>query len=416
MTAIFTFMCNSGRTVRVGTAYTTARRSALSTTFSYDEGYLAHSNAYSIDPDFPVSDGTSARGLTRSGLPGSFSDAAPDRWGRNLISKRVRSDAAAEGRTPPIVTEVDYLLGVSDEIRQGALRFTSDPGGPFLRAETDVPKLVSLPQLMRAAEKVAGADTDDLAAIKVLLDAGTGSLGGARPKASVRDGDKLLLAKFAHPDDEWSVIAWEKTALDLAGAAGIEVARSELVRIDDKPVLLLDRFDREGADRVGYISAMTLLRDSDGTSHDYVEIAEALAEDGDSVASDLEQLWRRMAFSIAINNTDDHLRNHGFLRRPGGWALSPAFDINPNPQLSSTRVTTIGGSGDRASEITGLFSYASTFGLSQARAVAIVTEVADAARGYKTAAARNHVPSEELSRFATTIDSATEALSEASPA
>ncbi|MGA1836851.1 type II toxin-antitoxin system HipA family toxin [Herbiconiux sp. 11R-BC] len=415
MTAIFTFLSEGDGTARVGTAYTTARRSVLTASFAYERDYLARPSAYALDPALPLSGGTATQGLPRQGLPGAFSDAAPDRWGRNLISKRLRAEAAADGRTAPAVTEVDYLLGVSDETRQGALRFAREQNGEFLRAEHDVPKLIALPQLMRAAEKVVADDPEEMSAVKLLLDAGTGSLGGARPKASVKDGHRLLIAKFAHPDDEWSVIAWEKTALDLAADAGIDVPRTELVHVDGKPVLLLDRFDREGAERVGYISAMTLVQSSDGEARDYVEIAEALAADGASVAADLEQLWRRIAFSIAIHNTDDHLRNHGFLRRSSGWVLSPAFDVNPNPTLSASRVTSIGGSSDLKTDVTGLFSYAPTFGLTARRARAIAQEVADAARAYRGAAVRNSVPEGELARFAPTLEAATGALVASAP-
>ena len=412
MTTIFAHLRDAVGTTRVGTVYTTTRRSAFTTSFSYAPEYLGREGSYSIDPAFPITDGTATRSLARTGLPGAFSDAVPERWGRNLISKRIRAEASEAGRTPPAVTEVDYLLGVSDETRQGALRFTQEPDGEFLRSEQDVPKLIALPQLMRAAEKVASSDADDLTAIRLLLDAGTGSLGGARPKASVKDEGRLLIAKFAHPNDEWSVIAWEKTALDLAAVAGISVPPSELLHIEGKPVLLLDRFDREAHTRVGYVSAMTLVQGSDGESRDYVEVAEALAEWGAAVTADLEQLWRRIAFSIAIHNTDDHLRNHGFLRRRAGWELSPAFDLNPNPNLATVRVTSIGGSNDLAGDSAGLFSHAGTFGLTQQRARAVVAEVVDAARGYREAAARNQISATEISRFGPTLDATTTVLAE----
>jgi serine/threonine-protein kinase HipA len=413
VTTIFTFLSQKAGTSAVGTAYVNMRRTTLTTSFSYQSDYLEKRTSYSIDPELPLAEGTGARTLLRAGLPGAFSDAAPDRWGRNMVAKRIRADEKDDGRTSRSITDVDYLLGVSDETRQGALRFKLDSQGDFLHPEIGVPRLIALPQLMRAAEKVAAADPDEMAAIKMLLAAGTGSLGGARPKASVKDGDDLLIAKFTHPSDEWSVIAWEKTALDLAEAAGVTVPKSELVHVEGRPVLLLSRFDRQNDIRIGYMSAMTLLQARDGETRDYTELAEALSDESANTSSDLQQLWRRIAFSIAMHNTDDHLRNHGFLHNSGGWTLSPAFDINPDPDLSAVRVTSVGGSSDLESDIRGLMSYSETFGLSQKQAQAIVREVVDAAKGYPSVARTNSVPDGEIARFAPTLDATIGALSTA---
>lgn len=410
MTSILAYVSEGSTTKRVGTAYTSIRRSNLTTSFRYEPDYLALPGAYAIDPELPVITGSTA--IQRDGLPGAFGDAAPDRWGRNLISKRIRAQALEDGRTPPSIDEVDYLLGVNDSTRQGALRFKAEEAGEFLHPGMTVPKLLALPELRRAAEKVAASDPDDLTAIKALLDAGTGSLGGARPKASVRDGEQLCIAKFTHPDDEWSVIAWEKTALDLAERAGITVPRTELLHVDNYPVLLLERFDRQAERRIGYISAMTLLQAVDGSHHDYIEIAEALMDLGTRPKADLEELWRRIAFSIAIHNTDDHLRNHGLLRQGSGWALAPAFDINPNPSLPSVRQTSIGGSDGLASDLIGLVSHADTFGISGARAASIISEVVSAARDYRDVARRNSVPAGEITRFASTLEVTIDALAD----
>ncbi len=228
----------------VGRAYIAAKRRGVATTFRYDQTYLAdRTTAFPLDPSLPLFSGQHA---VADGLPYCFADCAPDRWGCNLIRKRLRGLDEVAARTQRDVTEIDYLLGVTDCTRQGAFRFTepdSGPQGPFLAEDSDVPKLLELPRLLHAAEQVE-LDEDDLGADKELLDAGTGSLGGARPKASVRDGNRLLIAKFASPRDEWDVIAWEKTALDLAERAGIRVPSRSLRRINGKAVLLLDRFDR----------------------------------------------------------------------------------------------------------------------------------------------------------------------------
>jgi serine/threonine-protein kinase HipA len=292
------------------------------------------------------------------------------------------------------LTDVDYLIGVSDVTRQGAIRLRCEPDGPFVAAGSDVPKLLDLPRLLYAADAADAADKDDdLAAIKELLDAGSGSLGGARPKASVRDGEHLFIAKFPHQHDDWDVMAWEKLTLDLAAAAGIAVPKTRVTQVDGRTVLLLERFDRiadDGPDpaRVPYISAMTVLDAHDGETHDYLELAETLPEISAGTRADLRQLWRRIAFSIMVNNTDDHLRNHGFLRSRGGWRLSPAFDINPNPDAGTPRVTGIGGARTRSDAINALRSHALNFDMSNTDAADVLKEVAEAIKQWQTMATR----------------------------
>jgi serine/threonine-protein kinase HipA len=387
-----------GADVPVGQAYFTTRRGSVSSTVQYRADYLTRKGRIPIDPSLPLFSGAHA---VAGGLPFAFADAAPDRWGRNLIKKRLHAVDAADGVTRRTVPEVDYLLGVTDATRQGALRFTAvgaGSGGPFLAADTDVPKLIELPRLLEAADRVT-SDDDDLDAVKELLDAGTGSLGGARPKASVRDDDRLLIAKFPSPQDDWDVIAWEKTALDLAERAGIRVPRRRLVRVAGRSVLLLDRFDRAAGERIPYISAMTLLtsRDGDGAGLDYLDIAEALEEHGGKgVAADLAELWRRAAFSVALHNTDDHLRNHGFLHDGVGWSLSPVFDVNPNPDTGAARVLGIGAVHSRDDEVDGLNEIAPVFGLSSAQAKAVLDDVFATAQGWRECATDNGVPDREL--------------------
>jgi serine/threonine-protein kinase HipA len=401
MSSVLTYVDLSGQTYPVGTAYVTVRRGRLSSTFSYEAGYLARPDSYAIEPSFGLSAG---RWASPNGLPRAFGDAAPDRWGRNLIAKRHRAAAAAQLRPPSQLDEADYLLGVSDVTRQGALRFKTRADEDFQHPGPEVPKLLALPALRHAADQVARDDPDDLSAIKVLLDAGTGSLGGARPKASVRDGERLLIAKFGHPADEWNVMAWEKTTLDLAVAAGVAVPRSQLLDVEGHTVLLLDRFDRDHDRRIGYVSAMTLLEAGDGEARDYVEIAETIPEHSSSTSADLAELWRRIAFSIAVHNTDDHLRNHGFLRAGAGWRLAPMFDVNPTPDLGARRVTGIGGATGPAEEASALLAFASTFGLTRAQGQAIFAEVAGAVSGWAPLARRHGIPAGQISRFAHTLD------------
>ncbi|MDR0990519.1 MAG: HipA N-terminal domain-containing protein, partial [Propionibacteriaceae bacterium] len=202
MTQIWVDVDTGGGTVPVGVAYFQTGR-ALSTTFVYDPSWLARSDVYALDPVLPLVAGSSHV----AGLPGCFQDAAPDRWGRDLIRRRLaRSTASSAGSRT--LTELNFLLGVSDVTRQGALRFRMSAVGAPVTAGTAVPPLLALPRLLRAADDVARGDPGD-DEIKALLDAGTASLGGAHPKAAVRDGERLLLAKFSHPQAEVNETAWE---------------------------------------------------------------------------------------------------------------------------------------------------------------------------------------------------------------
>jgi serine/threonine-protein kinase HipA len=384
-------------TVHAGTAFVSLRRGAVTTTFEYDTRYLGRHDAYEISPDLPI---TSGGGVT-NGLPGALADSAPDRWGRNLIKKRQLADARANHGSPPTVTEVDYLLGVDDLTRQGALRYRVGASA-FLADNHEVPRLVALPRLLDAADIVSREDLqrDDMAAVKVLLDAGSGSLGGARPKASIQEGDQLFIAKFPHSSDEWDLMAWEMTALDLAEAAGISTPRRRLIDVTGRRVLMLERFDRDGPRRRPFISAMSLVQSEDGETRDYVEISEALTDHGSNVRQDLVELWRRMAFSVAINNTDDHLRNHGFLRRGSGWSLSPIFDVNPNPDLAAHRTTSINFATDRNGARDGLVEVSASFGLSKDRAASIWAQVRAGVANWKDVAHAHGIGTGEIRRFA----------------
>jgi len=394
-----------GQTVEVGVAHIHRRRRTTTTEFTYSPDYLANPAAYAIDPALPMDTG---RGVVE-GLPGVFSDCAPDRWGQGLIEKRIRAEAGPG--TPRSISELDHLLGVSDVTRQGALRFRLRGETEFADPSTDVPKLVRLPELLRASDRLARddrSDPADLSVIKILLGAGTGTLGGARPKASVVGDDGTLhIAKFPHPHDTWDVMAWEKTALDLAERAGIDTPRRELTRVGDRSVLLLQRFDRHAGQRVGYMSAMTLVQGRDGKgdgTRDYVDLAAELADVSAAADDDLGALWRRVAFSVAIHNTDDHFRNHGLLRSNGGWRLSPVFDVNPNPDTAEERATGIGGATSRGEELDGLMLCAPSFGLADSSARAVLVEVFAATQSWREVAAANGIRGSECTRFEDTFD------------
>lgn len=393
MTAIEVSLEVAAGSIAVGSADIDRSRGTTTTRFDYDRGYLA-TQGWDLSPDLPVIDGA----VVVEGLPGAIADSSPDAWGRNLITRRRAREWAGHGT--PALSEVDFLLGVSDETRQGALRFST--GGPFLAADGAVPPVIELGRLLAAASAVAsGTDAD--AAVSELLDAGSGSLGGARPKASVVDGGGLSIAKFPHPDDRWDVMRWEAVALDLAEACGLRVPDRRIELVGTVAVLLVRRFDRDGGARVPYLSAQSLVRAETG-SGDYLEIVEAMADHGSDVAIDLAELWRRIAFSIVLNNTDDHLRNHGFLRARGGWTLSPLFDVNPTPDPSARRATSIRGETSSERSRAALFGSIDDFWLSEADAQRHWREIVDAVSGWRSVAERHGLPAEEVARFAVVLD------------
>ena len=381
-----------GQSVHVGTAHFTRRGRAVTTTFTYSPTYLARPDAYAVDPALPLDVG---RGHT-TGLPGAFADSAPDRWGRRLIEKAWAGPAS--------ISEVDYLAGVSDHSRQGALRYRR-PGEPgYIAAGHDIPRLVDLGRLLHASDQLAGAgrhhDVEEMHAVRELLDVGGTTLGGARPKASVIDADGALsIAKFPHPGDEWDVMAWEKTALDLAERAGLDVPARHLTKVDGRSVLILRRFDRDGATRLGYASAMTRTGLSDGDPADYLDLAAAIADHSNQPDADLADLWRRIAVFTAIHNIDDHFRNHGFLHSPGGWALAPAFDVNPNPDPNKARATSISGATSSTEEREALLEAAPYFGLTADRGAEELAQVHAATASWRTVAASNGIPEHELRMF-----------------
>lgn len=400
MTTVEVFVDRAGEPVLVGQAHVTQARGQVSTTFLYDPGYLS-GDGTSIDPTLPLVMGAQHQ----AGLVSAFADSAPDRWGRNLIEKAERVRARDEGRAPRRLDDLDFLLGVSDDTRQGALRYRLTGSAAFLGKPATVPRLVSLPELLRASDEV-DSDEDSSRAVKQLLDTGTTGLGGARPKASVRLEDgSLAIGKFPHGSDQWDVMAWEATALDLLEAAGIRVPLRRLARVGERSVLILRRFDRTGdGHRVGYISAMTALSAADGEHRDYAELAEAMRDLSWSPRADHHELFDRVVASVAFGNTDDHLRNHGFLADRGSWTLSPVFDVNPNPDPQRARSTSIMGADAPPDEAEALLALAEECGLSPAHARERMTRVAGAVSGWRDAARRNGIREQEITMMADSIE------------
>ena len=399
MTAVEVFADRAGGLALVGQARFTRQRGQISTTFLYDPGYLANDGT-SIDPALPLVAGAQHQ----AGLVRAFADSAPDRWGRNLVEKAERVQARDERRTPRRLDDLDFLLGVSEDTRQGALRYRLAGSTEFLGKPARVPRLVSLPALLRASDELS-SDEDPIRAVKQLLDTGTTGLGGARPKASVRLEDgSLAIAKFPHSSDRWDVMAWEATTLDLLEAAGIKTPQRRLARVGERSVLILRRFDRaEGARRIGYISAMTALGAADGEHRDYVEIAGAMRDLSWSPKADHHELFDRVVASVALGNTDDHLRNHGFLADRGSWALSPVFDVNPQPEPHRSRSTSIMGADAPPNEAEALLALAEECSLSPAQARERTAHVAGAIAGWRDAARRNGIRAQEITMMADSI-------------
>lgn len=337
--AVWVYVDLQGTPQLVGRLWARTRKGREGATFEYDARWLAHAERFSLEPALTLGPGP-FHTLPDKPLFGAIGDSAPDRWGRVLMRRAERRRADREGQTPRTVREIDYLLLVDDEARQGALRFAEREGGPFLAepGRSKIPPLIDLPRLLSAAEHVmSDSESDD--DLWLLLAPGS-SLGGARPKASVRDRDgQLAIAKFPHKGDEVNAVLWEALALTLAAKAGIAVPAWRLESAGEKRVLLLRRFDRAAGVRVPFLSAMSMLGARDNETRSYMEFVDILRQHGAAPKQDMHGLWRRIVFSILISNTDDHLRNHGFLwAGPQGWRLSPAYDLNPMPTDMKPRV------------------------------------------------------------------------------
>lgn len=388
--------------VKVGQLYGHRRRGTESATFQYEPSYLARPSAYAVDPMLPLSSGAfqTPVGL---GLFNGFRDSSPDRWGRRLRDRQEKLRAEEAGQAPRQLTELDHLLGTRDDVRQGALRFRTQERGPFLEAsDRGVPALTDLGDLLTAAARVenddAGADE-----IRRMVQAGS-SLGGARPKCHVRDRDgSLAIAKFPSArTDTWDVMAWEYVLLELARQAGIRVPDARLERIGNQYVLIVKRFDREPTTqhRVAYASALTMLEARDGEQRSYLDIAEAIEEVSPRATDDLQELWRRIVFSVLTSNTDDHLRNHGFLQAGSGqWTLAPAFDLNPNPAAGTKYLTTAIDEVETQASLALVLSVADLFRLTPGEARDQVATVRAAVGGWSRAAAAVGLDRAEISRM-----------------
>jgi len=374
--------------------------------FEYTTEWLKSGFSQMIDPDLQLYPGAY---YPRDDKPnfGIFLDSCPDRWGRVLMQRREAVLARVEQRAAKKLLESDFLLGVYDGHRMGALRFKSDEDGPFLNDNKEMasPPWTSLRELEQASLKFEEDHTNDPEYLKWLnmLIAPGSSLGGARPKASVMDAaHSLWIAKFPSKNDDKDVAAWEMVTNQLAKAAGINIAEGKLQQFNNKyHTYLTKRFDRTAkGERIHFASAMTLLGHIDGddaSGASYLELLEFISRYGADVEKDLEELWRRIVFSICVKNTDDHLRNHGFLLTHKGWVLSPAYDINPNEYGKglSLNITET----DNSLDLDLAVEVADYFRLSAAKVKDIILQVSNAVKGWKKLAEKEKISTAEQERM-----------------
>lgn len=388
--------------IRVGKLWFHVKGHKESASFEYDKKWLNHPERFALEPALKLTEGGFYTGQGLS-LFGGFGDSAPDRWGRVLMRRFEAAKAKEQNLLPITLFEIDYLLGVNDEARQGALRFSALPNeNIFLspKKKISIPPLVDLPKLLSATERLI-ADHESTEDLRLLLAPGS-SLGGARPKASIREFDgSLAIAKFPRKDDEFNIVVWEAVTLTLAEKAGIRVPKHRLESILEKSVLIIKRFDRDGGNRIPFLSAMSMLGAHDNEQHSYLEMAYALAQNGASPEEDMKELWRRIVFTIMVSNTDDHLRNHGFIyERYKGWRLSPAYDINPTPlEIAPHILTTSIDFNDNTASLETAMLVAKEFRLKKDEALLIIKEVASSVKQWRQVAAKFGLSKQECDRM-----------------
>jgi len=363
--------------------------------FEYKDEWLKNGPAQLLDPRLQLYSGLHYLNEEHDNF-GIFLDSSPDRWGRILMRRREAAIARNENRAENKLFETDYLLGVYDGHRMGALRFKIEEDGPFLNDNKHMasPPWTSLRELEQISLRLEDDDViDDPEYLKWLsmLIAPGASLGGARPKASIVDNNgSLWIAKFPSRNDQGDIGGWEIVTYELAVLAGITMAESKAQKFSsDYYTFLTKRFDRgNDGQRIHFASAMTILGYTDGQDHvdgaSYLELVDFIQNNGANVEQDLEQLWRRIVFSICITNTDDHLRNHGFLLKNDGWVLSPAYDINPIENGAGLKLNI--SDTDNSLDLNLALEVSEYFRLSDKRASEIIDEILNVVAGWKEVA------------------------------
>lgn len=369
--------------------------------FQYDKGWLSHPRRFDIDPDLSL-DGATFHPNPDVGNFGIFLDSSPDRWGQTLMKRREALEAKDEKRPPRNLYAWDFLVGVQDLTRQGALRFKHEDSDTFVSAhKLPAPPITMLRELEVVAKALTSKRIDDLDALRrwlsVLVAPGA-SLGGARPKANFMESDRSLwIAKFPAKDDDRDIGAWEGVVHTLATNAGVEVPPVRMFKLaGEHHTFCVKRFDRHADRRVFYASAMTMLKRADSEGASYLDIAQFLLTNGarTQIGADLEQLFRRVVFNVAVGNRDDHLRNHGFVLTREGWRLAPAFDVNPNIDKAE-HVLNIDDVDNRPS-IKNALDSAELYELDASRAMQIVEEVEAAVKDWRLVARKAGIANAEI--------------------
>ena len=368
--------------------------------FSYEAGWLDHAHAFPLDPELDLTAGEFFPGDSNFGV---FMDSCPDRWGQVLMKRRETFVAKEDGRAPRTLGPWEFLLGVQDCTRMGALRFSRPGERIFLADEAlSAPPVARIAELQSVAYELSRKKQDDSEKVKewlkVLVAPGS-SLGGARPKANIIDEDgNLWIAKFPSADDDYDVALWEKLLQELAQRCGITVPDARIMQIGSGyHTFLVKRFDRRGDNRRFFVSAMTMLGHRDTEDASYLELAEFLATFGETenIARDLEELFTRVAFNVATANRDDHLRNHGFIRSTAGWRLAPAFDMNPSFRRDEHVLAL--DLHDRRPDMEVVLSTAGFYRLERGHAKNIVVEVSNAVGEWRTRARKLGLSRQECS-------------------
>ncbi len=403
--AVEVLVALDGRDVLVGRLTREPRRGFEAIGFGYAAAWLEHPDRFALQPGLTLVPGTYSPTAGRAVL-GAIGDSAPDTWGRTLLRRAERLAARREGRSVRTLQELDFLLGVADVARVGALRLRWAGGERFEAPAPDgVPSVLHVRRLLDASDRtlrMAESEED----LRLLLAPGS-SLGGARPKASVVEADGALsIAKFPKETDEYPLERWEAVALRLASRSGIEAAGARVLEVDGRVALIVRRFDRAGERRVPYLSAMAMLDRADGEQASYLEIADAIARHGTRADADRRELYRRLAFNVLVSNVDDHLRNHGFLwDGREGWRLSPAFDLNPTPDdVRERRLTTSIDLEDGTCDLDLVLAVAPFFGLGAREARALIRGVAEGVGAWRTVAGDLGAGRAEVDRMASAFE------------
>ncbi len=369
--------------------------------FEYDKEWLKSDEKFLLDPDIQLYSGPQYPNQKENF--GIFLDSMPDTWGRTLMKRREAQQAKEKNEKPKTLYDIDFLLGVFDESRMGALRFKTNPNGEFLdnNKSASTPPLSSIRELQNAAANFEhDEDNDEVKKWLSVLMAPGSSLGGARPKANILDNDKSLwIAKFPSKTDTTDKAAWEFLAYQLAIKAGIEMAPCRIEKImGNYNTFFTKRFDRKNGERIHFASAMTMTRNNEDTVRDnqasYLDIAEFISSNGVNIEANLHQLWRRIIFNIAISNTDDHLRNHGFILTKEGWILSPAFDLNPSVDKDGLALNIDTVNNELDFELAK--SVGKYFRLEEKQMAKIIQEVKQATSNWKTIAKELGIPRGEI--------------------